>query len=76
MKLRALYSHKRVLEYNKWMKMLLGLLMTFCDTKFPIILLFKAYLNDVYCHPCHIVSQNKIKTMENLAKFLKRTVQT
>jgi hypothetical protein len=22
--LRALYSHKRVLEYNKWMKTLLG----------------------------------------------------
>jgi hypothetical protein len=25
---------------------------------------------------CHIVSQNKIKTMENLAKSSKRTVQT
>jgi hypothetical protein len=25
---------------------------------------------------CHIISQNKIKTMENLAKLRERTVQT
>jgi hypothetical protein len=35
--LKALYSHERVLEYNYWMKTLLCMLMTFFDTRFPII---------------------------------------
>jgi hypothetical protein len=35
--LKAFYLHERVLEYNYWMKTLLGMVMTFCDTKFPKI---------------------------------------
>jgi Na+/citrate or Na+/malate symporter len=65
------------------MKMLLGLLMTFCDTKFPIIPSIQGALDSVYVHLskhyislCHIVSQNKIKTMEKLAKLRERTFQT
>jgi hypothetical protein len=46
----ALYSHERVLEYNYWMNTLVGQLMTFCDNRFPITPLFKAYLDVDYVH--------------------------
>jgi hypothetical protein len=44
-----LYWHERVLEYNQWIKTSLGL-MTFCNTKFPVIPSIQAYLDGVYFH--------------------------
>jgi hypothetical protein len=65
------------------MKTLLGKLMTFCDTKFPIIpsiegIPRRCFLSTQVKHHTslsHIVSK-KIKTMENLAKLCERTIQT
>ena len=47
--MRVLYSHERVLEYNQWMKPLLGQIMTFCDTKFPIILSIQGIPRLCFC---------------------------
>jgi hypothetical protein len=61
-----------------------GLANELCDNRFSIIpsiqgILRRCFMSTQVKHQtstCHIISQNKINTMENLAKLRERTVQT